>query len=184
MPTQAQDYANLHIQSQARIHALADGAAGGALVVRPAPGAWSAAECVEHLNRVAEGYLGVIEPAVAADARRAEGPFAYGFVMRKMISGMEGSGPALKTPQALNPAAKGGAPDLDPAAALVAFDGYVARYIAACRRAEGLDLRRIKVRYPFGPLLRLPLGAALQLSGLHALRHVAQAERAVAHATG
>ena len=178
--SQAQDYADVHRRSQTRLHALADALADDAFNRKPAPDAWSVGECVEHLNRVADGYLAVIEPAVAAGARRAEGPFEYGFLARKLSGAVRPGGPALTTSAPLDPSAGGARSSIDKAAALAAFDGGVERYVAACERAEGLDLRRIKVRYPFGPLLRLPLGAALQFTGLHALRHVAQAERAAA----
>ena len=39
------------------------------------------------------------------------------------------------------------------------------------------------MRSPVLPLLKLPVGALLEAMGLHSLRHVLQAERAVAGAT-
>ena len=64
---------------------------------------------------------------------------------------------------------------------MASFDAYTERFIAVCEAADGLDLARIKVRSPFLKLLRLPLGAFLDAMGLHAIRHVQQAERVTQH---
>ena len=181
MPSQAQDYADAHRLSRTRAHALADGLSDDAFRWRPAPGAWSVAGCLAHLNVVADAYLPVLEAAVADGAPRGAGPFEYGFFARTVRGGVVPGGPALKTGRKLDPS-RGGPPAASRAETLAAFDDRVARYVAVCERADGLDLARIKVRYPFMRLLRLPLGAFLDVTGLHALRHVAQAERVASQA--
>ena len=182
--SQALDYADLHRQAGDRVHAVADGLSDAAFGWSPGGNAWSVGACVEHLNRTAAGWLAEFEPAVADGVRRGEGPFEYGFLARKMRGAVEPGGQALTTGRALDPSAEPDRPPLDRASTLATFDALLDRTVDVCRRADGLDLARIKVRYPFGGtfgrLLRLPLGAALEFSGLHALRHAGQAERAAA----
>ena len=181
MSTQLQAYADAHRQSQTRAHRLADSLAPDSFNWTPGPDSWSVAECLAHLNVVAKAYLPRLEAAVADGAPRAAGPFEYGFMARKMRGAVVPGGPALRTGAALDPSDGGARSELDKAETLAAFDDHVGRYVAVCEQAEGLDLVRIKVRYPFMRLLRLPLGAFLDITGLHALRHIGQAERVVDH---
>jgi hypothetical protein len=58
------------------------------------------------------------------------------------------------------------------------LDASTDGYVAVCRASDGLDLRRIRLRSPFLPVW-FSLGAYLDALGQHALRHTAQAERAV-----
>ena len=181
----ARALAALHRQASDRIHAIADGLDDAAFNASPSDGSWSVGACVEHLSRTSEGWLGEIEPAVDRAVERGgprgAGPFEYGFAVRRARGAMGPGGPALRTPRPLDPAAEGGAA-LDPAATLARFDALSGRLVAVCDRTDGLDLARIRVGYPFrgrlGRLIRLPLGAALEFSGLHALRHAEQAARA------
>ena len=156
---------------------MADGLDAAQFNWKPDPASWSVAECLVHLNVVAEAFLRRLETAVAGSDRRGEGPFEYGFLARKLLGAVEVDGPALKTSAALDPSSGSAHSAFDKAGTLAAFDGYAARYVAVCERADGLDLARVKVRHPFAWPLRLPLGAFLDLAGLHALRHVHQATR-------
>lgn len=177
MTTQLQSYVAAYRQSSEEMHRLADPLSGEEFNWKPDAESWSIGECTEHLNLVAEVYLPRLEAATGKDKPRAEGPFTYGFIARKMIEGMRPDGPALSTSRALNPSTGSARSEIDKTQALRTFDECTERYIAICERAEGLDLARIKVRYPFFWLLRLPLGATIEITGLHALRHVRQAVR-------
>ena len=141
-------------------------------------------ECLVHLNTMAKGYLPLLETAAAAGAPRARGPFAYGPVARLFTHAVRPGSRALPTAPAMNPSSGAGThSEIDKTRALASFDAYTERFIAVCEAADGLDLGRIKVRSPFLRLLRLPLGAFLDALGLHAIRHVQQAER-VTHQPG
>ena len=180
---QALAYADVHRQSQAEAHRVAGALTDEQFNWSPESGGWSVGECLAHLNVVADAYLPLLESATADGAPRAEGPFEYGFLARKVAGAVQPDGPALRTGAALDPSRRDRRAPLDRDRTLAAFDGHAGRYVAACERADGLDLARIKVRYPFMRLLRLPLGAVLGLTGQHALRHLAQARR-VASAPG
>lgn len=175
--SQAAMCANLHRESQVVVHRITDGLSDHQFNWRPEPSAWSVAQCIVHLNLVADAYLPRFEAAIINGAPRAHGPFTWGFVARKMIDGVRPGGPKVRTGAALDPGHAPSASAFDRGATLEQFDALVRRYVAVCERAEGLDLERIKVRYPFLPLLRLPFGAFLEITGQHALRHARQAEQ-------
>ena len=164
-----------------RLDALVDGLSHEAFNRKPSAKAWSAGECVVHLNKMAKGYLPRLEAAASRSEPRAEGPFEYGWIARRFIEAVRPGSRAIPTAGAMKPpASEGRLSDVDPDRAVQRFHADVERYAAAIHEAEGLDLARIKVRSPFLPVLRLPLGAYFEALGLHAVRHVAQAERAVA----
>lgn len=66
---------------------------------------------------------------------------------------------------------------IDKDRALARYDDDTRRYVELASRASGLDLRRIKVASPFLSIARFNLGGLIEALGLHALRHVQQAER-------
>lgn len=170
-------YAEVHQTSRTEAHRVAGSLSDAQFNWKPTPATWSVAEGLVHLNRVADAYLPSLEAAVERAKYRAPGPFAYGFLATKMIEGVQPGGPALRTGSSLDPSEGGARSAFERDAVLATFDAYVQQYVAVCQRAAGIDLARVKVRYPFMRLLRLPLGAFLQITGLHALRHIAQAER-------
>jgi hypothetical protein len=175
MSTQLQSYADAFRQSQSEVLRLTHSLTDDQFNWKPDDTAWSIGECIAHLNLVAEAYLPRLEAAASRNKPTAEGSFTYGFIARKMIDAMEPSGPAIPTSRSLDPSKGGSRSELDKTRTLEAFSEYTERYISVCKEAEGLDLAKIKVRYPFFRLLRLPLGAFLQITGSHALRHVRQA---------
>ncbi|MGB3542977.1 DinB family protein [Rubrivirga sp.] len=178
MPSPVHAYAEVHTASQTRAHALIDDMSEATFNRRPAPQSWSVAECIVHLNIVADAYLPVLEGAVARADRRADGPFEYGFVAGRMRSGVVPGGPGLKTGKRLDPSLRAPESSHEIGPTMTVFDAAVERYISVCDAADGLDLALTKVRYPFMRLIRLPLGAFLDITGQHALRHIDQAERA------
>ena len=172
-----------YLDAQARLAALTDGLSADAFNRKPTEKGWSAGECVVHLNKMAKGYLPVLEVAASRTEPRAEGPFQYGFFARKFVDAVRPGARPIPTAGSMKPPATSGSrSDVDMARAVERFDADVDRYLAVIDAAEGLDLAAIKVRSPFLPVLRFPLGVFLEAMGLHAVRHVMQAERAVAAA--
>lgn len=172
-------------EARDRLRRLTDGLADDAFNAKPAPSSWSAAECVVHLNRIAKGYLPAFEAALSADAPRGDGPFHYGWVTRRFIEAVRpGSRPIPTAPAMKPPEASGLRSDIDRDRALGRFESDIARYLAVIEAADGYDLAQITVASPFLRVLRLPMGGMLEAMGLHAVRHVAQAERAVAATSG
>lgn len=176
----ADDLKAPYLEARERLEALVDGMDPDTFNKKPDPKGWSCGECVVHLNKIAEGYLPALEEAAAADGPRAEGPFRYGWVARRFVAALQPGSRKIPTVGAMKPpAATGPLSDVDGDRAMATFRADVDRFAAAIDRAEGLDLKAIRVRSPFMPLLKLPLGAFFEALGAHAVRHVAQAERAV-----
>ena len=172
--------------ARARLAALADGHPSDAFNRKPSDQGWSAGECVVHLNKMAKAYLPVLEEAARLDGPRDAPPFRYGWVGRKFVDAVRPGARPISTMRAMKPppSADAGRSDVDVDRALARFEADVDRYLAVVADSDGLDLARIKVRSPFLPILRLPLGIFLEAMGQHSVRHVLQAERALAARPG
>lgn len=142
----------------------------------PAPGAWSIAECVEHLNVTARTYLPKLDEAVADAIRRglyAPGPFTYNWIGRLFTRINEPPAKIkVKAPAAFQPG-----PRRSRAEIMAAFRAYQVQFIDRLRQANGLDLGRAKVQSPISPWLRMSLGSGFALMTAHERRHLWQAER-------
>ena len=126
-------------------------------------------------------YLPRFESALGPDAPRGTGPFTYGWIGRRFVEGVRPGSMAIPTlPGMKPPTADAHASAIDPERALERFHLDIARYLAVVQAADGVDLAAVKIRSPFLPLLKLPVGAFIEAMGLHSVRHVMQAERAVA----
>ena len=181
MTEHAAQLAAPYLDARDRLAALTDGLDPAVFNHKPSADAWSAGECVAHLNVTAERWLPVLEAAADRDGPRGDGPFRYGWVARTFVDALRPGSSPIPTVRAMKPpAASGRQSSIAMDEAVARFDADVDRYVGAVESADGLDLGRITVRSPFLPVLRLPLGAFLEALGLHNVRHVMQAERAVA----
>jgi hypothetical protein len=142
----------------------------------PAPGAWSVAECIDHLNVTARLYLPMLDEGIAEAIRRglyAPGPFHYNWFNRFVARSMEP--PArirTKAPKAFQPP-----PDRPRQDVMAAFRAYQVQFVDRLRQANGLDLIRARVRSPIITWWRMPLGTALAFTTAHERRHLWQARR-------
>jgi len=164
----------------ARAEALRTGHDEAALIRRPAPDAWSAADCIDHLKRTTDQY----RPPLAAliqrqrergrtsdDPRIRPGWFAGWFI-----------GQASPTNSRKLPAPRAFRIDFGQAASLEAFDGFAAgqRDLEAFMdSARGLELNRGKLPSPVTRLIRFTIGESFLLLARHQARHLDQAEAAV-----
>jgi hypothetical protein len=155
---------------------LVDGLDDAAFNWRPQPGVWSVGQCIEHLNVSAEAFFPVIDRALE---RRlpGRGPFRYGWLERWFLRVME---PPVKMKTR---AGKKFQPPADASrdVTLAAFLRRQDQIEERIRRADGLDLERIKVASPVAGFLRYSLGIALQVMVAHERRHLWQAEKVHAH---
>lgn len=145
---------------------------------RPAPGHWSALECLEHLNRYSRYYL----PALAQALARAGTPPAaslatkvgYSWLGRKSVNLMRPENAQKQaTLRRLNPLGQA----LDHRA-LVEFDQHAATLLVLLEQARAANLNRAAVPVEFFRLLKLRVGEALEFVVVHQQRHMQQALRA------
>jgi hypothetical protein len=151
---------------------------------RPGKGRWSIADCLQHLNVSVSKTLPAFDRAIAegrAKGQNASGPFKYGWFSRMVAGSMEPPPRfKMKTPSILRvpSTATYRAADLLPE-----FPRVRDQLAERVRRADGLDLARVRTISPVNRLLRLPLGAYFQFIIAHDRRHVWQA-RQVRNAPG
>lgn len=146
---------------------------------RPAPGRWSVAECIAHLNLTSRAFLPLLEEGLARAARLGEPP------PRRYRRDLAGWLLWRTLPPPARIRFKTTAPflpeSLQPAAQLIAdFVALQAAQVALLRSADGLPLDRIRVTSPFSSRVRYNLYSCFSILPRHQQRHLWQAEQAAA----
>jgi hypothetical protein len=145
---------------------------------RPASGAWSVSQCLEHLNIAARMYLPMLDEGIATAIRLGlygSGPFAYHWIGRLLVWSLEPP-PRFKAraPAPLQPEASRPARDI-----VAGFQAYQMQFIDRLHAANGLDLARARVRSPVASWLRVPLGSGFAVTLAHERRHLWQARQTI-----
>lgn len=145
---------------------------------QPRSGAWSAGQCLEHLNLTHRAMLPRMREAAErtrAGGRRTGGATRHGLVMRWVIRDMEppprrryrtGSGFVPPSPLSREPV-------------LAEFERLHDDLRRLLEQLDGYDLGVVKVQSPFAAWLRYKLGSAIALQMAHDRRHLWQAREAV-----
>lgn len=165
--------------ASARLRALALRLRDSQWGTRPAPDRWSPAECVAHLNLTSEAFLPRLRDGIE-EARRVGGVaaprFRLGFAAR-LVTLL--AGPSrwikIKTPAGFVPTANRSGTEL-----VAEFERLQDELIGLLRSADGLPLDRAMVTSPFSATMRYSVYAAFAVIPGHQLRHLAQAEDALA----
>jgi hypothetical protein len=143
---------------------------------RPAPGAWSIAECLAHLSVTGQFYLPRIDRSIreAREAgRTGRGPFRYGPLQRFFVRGIEPPAKLkFKAPKIFTPMPEHLLSVITPA-----FMNLQDQLIERLHDARGLHLSRIKLASPVSRLLRISLGQVFPFIAAHERRHLWQARR-------
>ena len=139
----------------------------------PATGGWSVAEVLEHLIVSADSYLDILRPAVAGSdrARSSENGMWKPSLMGGLLAASLRSERKLPAPRIYRP---GPTPRSKTLEEFLRRQAEVGRLIAA---AGELDWRRVRLRSPVLPWLRMNLGDALTILVVHAERHAGQIDR-------
>jgi hypothetical protein len=146
---------------------------------RPAPGSWSAAECLQHLSLSADAYFPVWQQVIAtAGPRKAEmnAPYAIDFWGRLLCWILEP--PARirsKTPAPFQP--------VDCEKVEVVLDRFLEkqeRVVAALRRCRGRAIDQVKMASPIDSRVRYSIWSSFVVTAAHERRHLWQAEQAIA----
>ena len=143
---------------------------------RRAPGTWSMAECLDHLNLTGRKYLRVLDRAIEDGRARnvvGRGPFRYGLLESWAVRTMDAPPMfRIKAPRAFLPASEGRVME-----SLATFLALQEEFQKALARADGLDLRRVKARSPVSRHLKFSLGQAFAGISAHQRRHLWQARQ-------
>jgi hypothetical protein len=143
---------------------------------RPSPEDWSIEECLAHLIMVGQWEIRAIEQAVDRGRKRGltgQGPFEYGAIDRFIVHQTE---PPVRRPLPTPPhfVTLHGQPVT---AVLPTFLHVQSQLLHQLARADGLDLRRVKVATPISRFLKMSLGAMFAQIAAHESRHLDQAWR-------
>ena len=167
--------------ARAEARALCDGLSDAQLLWRPAPGAWSIAECLDHLARAGSWFVkqaGHGLEQARARGLRAEGAYRLrpfdrfaASVLEPPVRYLRASAPQGAVPTSIS----------DPRAVLAAFERLQDSLAERVRECDGWDLRRARARSPWHPAIELSLGGLLLVTLAHERRHLWQARRVREH---
>ena len=164
-------------ENRAAARALFAGLDGARLLRRPAPRAWSVAECLLHLNRSGTIYLASIDRGIAEGRNRgleSDGPYRHPWFSRWFIASLEPGRGRYPAPRIFVPPEPSG----PPSEILAGFEALGRAVDERIDASRGLDLGRVRVVSPVSPLVRISLGMAFALLTTHERRHLDQARRA------
>lgn len=151
--------------------------APGVLLTSPEPGAWSAAQCLAHLNAAARPLVPALEARVFKAQRYGpygDPPFHYRWYERLFIASVAPVGRIpIPAPPVFYPP-----PEPDPEKVLDTFCDYQQRLSVCVARSQGVDWERARVASPALPVLYLSIGAWFEATLNHGRRHLRQARRA------
>jgi hypothetical protein len=168
--------------AQKDLRSLSDKVSSAQFTKHPAPDAWSAADCVEHLNLTSRAYVPLLQTAIAeARLLRKEPSHEYsmdilGRVFAFMMRPMKHIGKfklgRVKTTGPFTP--RGGQTREQ---LLSEFVRLQSDLIGLVRNADGLPIDQVKIQSPFGKM-RYNAYSALQIVAQHEHRHLQQAREA------
>lgn len=181
VPSLLDDLIDRARNSRDAVHRFRTGESAERLLARPAPDAWSAAECIDHLNVTNRHYVDALEATLADTAPSASPPRTYrpGWILGdRMVQGVDPdaldqkrSAPSFMQPT--DPA------DLDVDAVCATYLDHADRLLDVLDTARNHDLGGVRVPSSIAFWIRLKLGDVLRLLVLHDQRHLIQARRAL-----
>ncbi len=148
----------------------------------PIPGAWSAAQCLEHLNIYGRHYLPAIEKAILNAKKQGSRPDKHvqsgwlGAWFTDLMLPQPGGGlkKKMKAPKNAIPSA-----NPDARAMLAEFIEQQEQMVVLLNAAGEVSLNKVRVPSSLSPLIRMRLGDTFAFVLAHLERHVLQAARAL-----
>ena len=146
----------------------------------PAPGKWSIAQCISHIDEVAALYCNSLEEALPRTLEKglAGDTGRYNFLERWFVRQMEPPPKQrVKAPGKMRPV-----PELDPEEGLRQFLESKDRVVQLIWEYNGIDLARAKIRNPILRFIKTSAGSAFAGMAAHERRHFWQAREILRHA--
>jgi hypothetical protein len=145
---------------------------------QPAPNAWSAAQCLEHLNVYGRYYLPELKKAVNKAEKQPKPTYKSGWLgnyfYRLMLPNTEGSLKSkMKAPKNAVPSE-----ELNSAAVIAEFIEQQEELLQLIEQARAVNIGSIRIPISLTKLIRLKLGDTFLFVVAHNERHILQAERA------
>lgn len=140
-----------------------------------ANGGWSMAECIEHLNAYGDFYLPRLQKALSnAPALQQPDRFKHSLLGRYFIAMMNPvkSTKKYKAMKRYRPVTL-----TDPHAVVSLFIQQLEELLKIIMQAEQKNLMKVNVATTLSPLIKIPVGDAIQFVLTHNRRHLLQAGR-------
>lgn len=139
-------------------------------------GAWSVAQCLDHLGQINSAYIPALQAAVRHAGRNSAatyGPIQPGWFGRWFINAMEPPPRRkFKSPAKGRPGTHKSGKEV-----LSAFIASHNELRSLIHEAREVNLNRIRFRNPFISLLRFTVGTGILIIGAHDRRHLWQARQ-------
>ncbi|QEC69856.1 DinB family protein [Panacibacter ginsenosidivorans] len=152
----------------------------------PAPDAWSAMQCLGHLNAYGDYYLPAIEKAISEVRQQNKTsistfkPGWLGNYFTNLMMPNENGVPSkkMKAPKNYTTNNEG-----DTDCTIAKFIDQQEKLLLLLEEAKNIDLNTIRIPISIAKFIKLKLGDVFMFLIAHNLRHVKQAERAISTAT-
>jgi DinB superfamily len=146
---------------------------------QPAPNAWSAAQCLEHLNVYGRYYLPELKKAIGKAKKQPTPTFKSGWLgdyfYRLMLPNTEGVLKSkMKAPKNAIPPV-----ELDAAAVIAEFIEQQEQLLQLIEQARAVNIGSIRIPISLTQWIQLKLGDTFLFVIAHNERHILQAERAL-----
>jgi hypothetical protein len=146
---------------------------------QPAPNAWSAVQCLEHLNVYGRYYLPALKKAVESAKKQPTPIYKSGWLgdyfYHLMLPNTEGVLKSkMKAPKNAIPPV-----ELDTAAVIAEFIEQQEQLLQLIEQARAVNIGSVRIPISLTKWIRLKLGDTFLFVAAHNERHVLQAERAL-----
>lgn len=153
--------------------------AGCELCIRPpAPGSWSVAQCLRHLNASADAYFPIWQQVISNAGPRREAPSAPYRIdfWGRLLSWILEPPPRIrsKTPVPFEP--------LHCSEITPVFDGFLdrqRRIVTALHRCRGRAIDKVRISSPVDARIHYSIWSSFLINVAHQRRHLWQAEQAI-----
>jgi hypothetical protein len=151
--------------------------------LRPSSESWSANECLQHLNSYGRFYLPAIESVLSrSEKRESSTQFSPGWLgnyfTKLMMPAKDGNvSKKMNSPKDHAPKTI-----IESRLVISEFIDQQEKLLALLNTAKKFDLNAVKVGISIAPIIKLKLGDVFRFVIAHQVRHILQAERALANA--
>jgi hypothetical protein len=144
------------------------------LLQQPAPGKWSVAQVIEHLNSYGRYYLPQLKLALEKPAYPANDSFTPGWLgdyfTKSMLPKSNGTiTNKMKAPKDHRPS-----PDLNSESVLDEFEQQELLLLELLHKARNTNIGKIRIPISIAPFIRLKLGDVFRFLIAHHQRHFVQ----------
>ena len=149
---------------------------------QPAPGAWSAMQCLGHLNAYGDYYLPAIENAISEAKQQNKTrstTFTPGWLGNYFTNLMKPAANGSLKKKMKAPANARPQPALNTTAVIAEFIDQQEKLLQLLEKAKSVDLNKARVPISIAKFIRLKLGDVFMFLIAHNQRHILQAERAL-----